>query len=45
MPLKKSDSKEAMSFNYKKLKEEGKKKKQRIAIMLSLAGKSNKGTK
>lgn len=42
MPLKSGSSKKAMGDNYKKLKEEGYPKDQRIAIMLSKAGKSNK---
>jgi hypothetical protein len=43
MPLKKGPSKKAMASNYKKLTKEGYKGKQRVAIMLKEAGKSNKG--
>lgn len=45
MPLKKGKSKKAMAYNYSKLKEEGYPKKQRIAIMLTKAGKSKKKKK
>ncbi len=40
MPLEKGDSPESMGSNYKKMEQEGVPKKQRIAIMLKQAGKS-----
>lgn len=45
MPLKKGHGKKNMASNYKKLKKEGYPKKQRVAIMLQKAGKSNKSKK
>ena len=44
MPLKKGKSKKAISSNFKKLKIEGKPRKQAIAIVLTIAGKSKNGT-
>jgi hypothetical protein len=43
MPLKKG--KKAMGSNYKKLRAEGKSRKQSVAIMLAVAGKSKKKPK
>lgn len=47
MPLKKGSSKKAMSANYRKLKREkpSMPRKQKVAIMLSAAGKSKKSRK
>jgi hypothetical protein len=42
MPLKRGKSKKTMARNYKRMKKEGVPKAQRVAIMLSLAGKSKK---
>lgn len=45
MPLYEGQSKGALKKNFKKLKEEGYPEKQRIAIVLSKAGLSNKSKK
>lgn len=47
MPLKKGSSKKTMSANYRKLKREkpGMSRKQKVAIMLSVAGKSKGKTR
>lgn len=45
MPLKKGSSKRVMSENYRLLTKEGYPQKQKVAIMLKQAGKSNKKAK
>ena len=45
MPLTKGSSKQVVSKNIKKLKGEGYKQKQAVAIALNTAGKSNMGNK
>ncbi len=45
MPLKEGHSKQAVSYNIKKLVQEGKPQRQAVAIALKKAGKSKRGKK
>ncbi len=45
MPLKEGHSKQVVSYNIKKLVQEGKPQRQAVAIALKKAGKSKRGKK